>query len=166
MNHDFILRCKKYDDNIDWDYTCTYIASSERAKRKFGNCELASINISHEELVAKEIGRKYNIPYKKIVVLDWISRNKKCDKNNELKGIGINMLCNLLKFFVKRNIQYIYLEATTEGKSLSKLTSFYKRFGFISVDNKNPKIMIGKVSDIFKHCKNKSKQKSPVLFRI
>lgn len=77
------------------------------------------------------------------------------------------MLCSLLKYmYQKLHITHIYLIATTTEQKQSKLINFYHKFGYRSIDPKEPKHMIGSILNIAKGCIKYRKGKSiPLLIR-
>lgn len=144
---DFQLECKIYRDQTDFDITCEIVAKSKKAIAEFGDCKLGFINLIYEKTTITYLVNKYNIP-KNTITLDLVSRNKKCDKEEKLKGIGISMLCSVLNKLISTDFQYIYLY------SMPGLVAFYKKHGFKVIEGYH---MIGKISDIEKNCKYKLK---------
>lgn len=144
---DFLLNCKIYRDKSDFEISCEIEAVSEKAVSDFGDCKLGFINLSYEKDVINYLVKKYKIP-KDTIVLELVSRNKRCDKDDKLKGIGISMICSVLGKLVSSNYTHIYIE------SLPKLVPFYENYGFKVIESQK---MIAKVSDIEKKCKYKLK---------
>lgn len=160
---DFILDCSYDEENNDWFIDYIFRAESKLAKQKFGDCKLGSLQISRENSVADFLQRKYELNSSSIAVLSYIERNKTCDRREELRGIGMNMLCSIISAF-KKDVDYIYLIATSNN--LENLISFYKKFGFVSVDENNPEHMIAKLKDISDNCMILKKGKIPVLYNL
>jgi len=82
--------------------------------------------------------------------------------NNRLKGIGMVMLCSLLKNLRHfHGVSHVYLVATTTPDKLPKLISLYESFGFRSLDGKNMIAPVGLPLTDFK-----SKNPSPLIWQI
>lgn len=153
FSDDFILDCERRGEDDNWDFTCTVQTNSVRAKEKFGDCELGKIILMYDDYTLKFLHDKYSIDEKRTIVLDLLFRNKDCDKENELRGIvGFNMLCSLLNEKIFKDFDYIFLIAISPG-----LIKFYKKFGFVSLSEKNPEQMIALVMDIKESCSSQVK---------
>ena len=92
--------------------------------------------------------------------MDIVLRNRDCDIENQLKGIvGFNMICSILKEPLFSQFKYIYLQALN-----SKLISYYSSFGFVSIDEKYPDIMLAEIDTLLSICTRQ--YNIPVLKKI
>lgn len=150
--YDFDMRCKSYNDGNEWDLSCEYKARSKRAINEFGTNSLAFISLDHDPVVIDALSKEYGVP-KSTAILSFVSRAKEKDPENKLVGIGMVMMCSLLKHMYKRlKITHIYLVATTTPDKEQSLIKLYKKFGYVSVDENAPKNMIGNIKNIAKGC--------------
>ena len=164
--YDFYMDCKYYDDQKgEWDFSCMYKARSGRAKQEFGNKDLGYIAINRDPLIIDLLVQKYGIP-QSTAILSFVTRYRDADRGNKLKGIGMAMLCSLLKYLrYFHNVTHVFLVATTRPSRLESLINLYRRYGFRSVDQSDPKNMIASVNDIRKGCLWERKgQTVPTLF--
>lgn len=145
VKKDFTLSCNYYDDGKNnWDFNCKFYAYSKKAKDDYGHNKLGYIQMSRDTNVIQYYKDKYGISLE-TAILDFIQRDI---TNTKLKGLGMSMLCGLLRHLkVFKKIKSVLLIATSE-----QLISFYKKYGFVSVSDKDPKIMIGKIKDIKAKC--------------
>lgn len=167
--YDFDLQCQLYNDGKEWNLDCKYKARSNQAINEFGKETLAYITLEHDPIIIQSLQRKYGkkiIP-KSTAILTFIVRLKNRDPHYKLQGIGMVMLCSLLKYMYKKlHVTHIYLIATTTKQKQSKLIKFYHSFGYHSINPKEPKHMIAYIPNIAKGCIKYRKGRSiPLLIR-
>ena len=152
-NYDFDITCTYYDDDSEWDFECTYQAHSVRALKIFGTGKLASLNLSMDPLTIAMLQKDYPRIPGSTMVLDLVVRYKDRDKGNKLKGIGMTMMCSLVNHLrAFRGITHVYLVATTTPAKENRLINFYKSFGFMSIDPRDPKKMIAPIRSLKYAC--------------
>lgn len=142
----FRLHCLFHKEEKEWDMSCKFKALSDKAKITFGDKILGEITFSYEPAVIRYLNNKFNVPLTTII-LTFISRF-----DERIKGIGMQMLCSLIKDFkTLKHVTHIYLEVV-ESKKMYKLINLYKKFGFVSISESYPEKMIVSLQTLEKNC--------------